>query len=280
MKKIIAAVDAFSFTEEELKSYRYIANKARGELTILFLENIFSDVALMAGVGTDRHAADVSYDILFREEMETRRRTADVNKKRLMDFYRDMGMAVQVRELAGDPATECLIESRLADLLVVRNTTSMGWLHGSNPPRFVKDMLADAECPVMVIPEKMPYIREVLFTYNGTASSSYAIRQFCLIFDDLADIPATVIYIAEDGDQKMPRGRLVKEYLKHHFEEVSCMSLVDTPFAGIHSIAVEKQHAVITFGAYGRSRASRFFHRSDADGVLRTLNLPIFITHP
>jgi hypothetical protein len=29
-----------------------------------------------------------------------------------------------------------------------------------------------------------------------------------------------------------------------------------------------------------RSRLSRFFHRSDADNILRTTEIPVFITHP
>ncbi len=40
MKKILATVDALNFSENELKSYKYIADKARGALTVLFLENI------------------------------------------------------------------------------------------------------------------------------------------------------------------------------------------------------------------------------------------------
>ena len=276
MKKILAAVDALHFSEHELKSYKYIADKARGELTILFLENIAGEAVQYAAL----ESGALDYQAIIAESMEEREKKSKENKKRLQDYYRDNGMDVTVREIPGVPLAEALEESRFADLLLVRNDTTFTILTDSNPPRFVKDLLTQAQCPVMVIPETVHYFREILFSYNGTFSSTFAIRQFTQIFDSLSEVPVKVIYITENDERKIPSGKLIKEYLNHHYEDVTYQSLEGKPAAELLAMTLHSTHGVITLGAYGRSAASRFFHRSEAEAILRTANIPIFITHP
>lgn len=277
MKKIIAAVDALNFTEEELKSYRYIADKARGELTILFLENIAGESVINAPT---LETGFLDYDELYTKAVKARKEKAEEKREHLVNFYRDNDMDVTVRSLPGIPSLEVIAESRFADLLLIRSDLSFGMLPDTNPPEIVRELLADAECPLMVIPEKVHHMQEILFAYNGTYSSMYAIRQFTQLFDNLSEVPVKVVYIIEKEDKKVPSGKLLKEYLSHHYEEVTFLTLEGTPSAELLALTMHKKHSVITFGAYGRSKASRFFHRSDSDSLLRTTNIPLFITHP
>lgn len=277
MKKIIAAVDALHFTENELRSYRYVADKARGHLTILFLENIAGESVLQT---TTLETGYLNYSDLYAESVKIRQEKAEENRKFLVNFYRDNCMDVTVRPLPGVPATEVLAESRFADLLLVRNNTSFAVLNETNPPVFVKDMLADAECPVMIIPETVHYFTEIIFTYNGTLSSMYSIRQFTQIFNDLSEVPVKVVYVQEKDNKALPSGKLLKEYLMSHYEDVVFESLKGKPSAELLAQTMHKPRSVITFGAYGRSKTSRFFHHSDSDSILRTANIPLFITHP
>jgi len=276
MKKILATVDALHFSEHELRSYKYIADKARGALTILFLENIAGEAVQYASLDS----GTLDYQAIFAESMKERREKSIENKKRLQEYYRDNGMDVTVREIPGVPMVEAVAESRFADLLLVRNDTSFSMITDSNPTQFVKDMLVHAQCPVMVIPETVHYFRELIFSYNGTFSSSFAIRQFTQLFDSLSEVPVKVIYIAENDERKIPSGKLIKEYLNHHYEDVTYQSLEGKPTAELLAATLHSTHGVITLGAYGRSATSRFFRHSDADVILRTANIPIFITHP
>lgn len=277
MKKIIAAVDALNFTEPELRSYRYLADKARGQLTIMFLENIAGETVLDAPA---LETGFLNYEDLYAESIKARKEKAEENRKRLVNFYIDNDMDVAVRSLPGVPAAEVLAESRFADLLVIRNNLSFAVLPDTNPPMVVRELLAHAECPVMVIPETVHYMQEIVFTYNGTFSSMYAIRQFTQIFDGLSEVPAKVVYVIENQDKKILFGKLLKEYLTHHYENVTFQSLEGTPSGELMALTLRKTNSIITFGAYGRSKTSRFFHRSDADSLLRTANIPVFITHP
>lgn len=277
MKKIIAAVDALNFTEPELKSYRYLADKARGQLTILFLENIAGETVLDA---TTLETGFLNYEDFYADSVKARKEKAEENRKRLVNFYIDNDMDVTVRSLPGVPAAEVLAESRFADLLLIRNNLSFALLADTNPPMVVRELLARAECPVMVIPETVHYIDEIIFTYNGTFSSMYAIRQFTQVFDGFSEVPAKVVYVVENDDKKIPSGKMLKEYLTHHYEDVAFQSLEGTPAGELLALTLHKTNSIITFGAYGRSKTSRFFHRSDSDSLLRTTNIPLFITHP
>lgn len=275
MKKIIAAVNALSFSEQELDNYKYIADKARGKLTILFLENLAGESILQP-----LETGYIGYDALFAESVKARQEKADANRKKLVRYFQDNCLEVTVRSLSGVPANEVLKETRFADLLLIKNTTSFSVWQDSNPPLFIREMLADAQCPVMVLPETIHYLREVIFTYNGTFSSMFAIRQFTQLFDGLSETPVKVVHIVEGEDKKVPNGRLLKEYLGHHYEEVTYLTREGSPSGELMALTIHGENSVITFGAYGRSKASRFFHRSDADCLLRTTNIPIFITHP
>lgn len=276
MKKIIAVVDAFNFTHQELESYKFLAREARGELTILILESVLSEAVWLSNT-TDK--GDFNYKAFFSESKARQSKAAEY-RQQMADFYLDQGVGVTIRQLSGVASAEVLLESRFADLLIIRNDTSFSLLHEEDPPRFVVQMLAKAECPVLIIPEKVYQVSELIFTYNGTSSSSFAIRQFSALFEDFSDVPAKVVYVAETGDKKMPFGKMLKEYLDLHYDDVTAISLEGTPSAELLAFLLHRKNCIVTLGAYGRSQVSRFFHQSDANVLLRTLNIPIFITHP
>ncbi len=77
MKKILATVDALHFSEHELRSYKYIADKARGTLTILFLENIAGEAIQYATL----ESGTLDYEAIFADSMKERKEKSQENKK-------------------------------------------------------------------------------------------------------------------------------------------------------------------------------------------------------
>ena len=278
MKKIIAAINALHFTEEELQSYQYIAKELDGHVTVVFLENLTAQEFQLANAYTDmytmdyaRMAAEASeqMQVLRKEGLEKCNRICAANN---LDF--------RLHEAKGLPVEEVITESRFADLLLINNNTSFAMLLNSNPPAFVKDVLARAQCPVMVLPEKLHPISELVFSYNGTFSSMYAIRQLTQLFSGFSDARVNVVYVAEGDHKQVPHERLLREYLEEHYEDVRFTVLNGNPGAEFLALLLHRNDCLVTYGAYGRSRLSRFFHHSDAETVLRTINIPVFITHP
>jgi hypothetical protein len=66
-------------------------------------------------------------------------------------------------------------ESRFADLLIIDAETSFNRGLEANPTRFVKEILQHAECPVVISPVSFEGLDEIIFAYDGSASSVYAI---------------------------------------------------------------------------------------------------------
>ena len=278
MKKIIAAIDALHFSDEQIAAFKYIAKEAESPLTIVCLDNIVSVLTPMGVMFPEGYA--YNYQQITAESRAALELQRDNNLKQLHEICDSSNAEIIVRETAGIPAEKVMEESRFADLLLINSDTSFAALLDTNPPRFVKDLLVAAECPVMVLPEVITPIREIIFSYNGTFSSMYAIKQFTQLFPGYADMPVKVVYIAEKNNRKMPWEHKLREYLDMHYDTVEYITLNGEPSTEFMALLIHRKDCIVTYGAYGRSNVSRFFHRSDADNILRTVNTPVFITHP
>ncbi|TWF34960.1 universal stress protein family protein [Chitinophaga polysaccharea] len=278
MKKIIAALDVLYFSEEQVETFKYIAKETQSPLTILCLDNIISELMPMGSVDPEGYA--YSYEQISAEKKAAMEARRDNNLKWLHTICDSGNTEIELKDTAGIAAIKIIEESRFADLLLINNSTSFATLYDTNPPRFVKDLLADAECPVMVLPDKITPIREIIFSYNGTFSSMYAIKQFTQLFPGYADMPVKVVYVAEKKERSIPWASKLREYLDRHYDAVEYITLEGEPATEFLAMLIHRKDCLITYGAYGRSGVSRFFRRSHADNILRTVNIPVFITHP
>jgi Universal stress protein UspA and related nucleotide-binding proteins len=278
MKKIIAAIDAMHFSEKELLSFQYIARKANGDIKAVFLENIIGQDIYLANAYPE--GGGFSYEEIYDEILEEREKRRKENLERFHRYSDNSETKITLQEATGSPVAEVINESRFADLLLINNNTSFAALRNTNPPKFVKDVLAEAQCPVIVMPEKISAVKEILLAYNGSFSSMYAIKQFTQLFPDLSHLPVNVIYVVEKENSTMPQEKQLKEYLEHHYKNVTYSILTGEPAAEFLALLMHRRECIVTFGAYGRSRLSRFFHNSEAESILRAVNVPLFITHP
>lgn len=279
MKRIIAAVDAMKFSEPQLDAFAYIARQADGELTVIFLENITG-----YGIKLANSYAETDYEYIEKVAAAAIQYREKVTKDKIAEIRHicsTNGIDIKIQEADGWPSEEVIKESRFADLLLVNHDTSFAILGGdSNPPVFVRDMLAKAQCPVMVMPDNYIRARELYFSYNGGYSSMYAIKRFTDIFPDYWDMPVNVIYVDERDKGVIPDLESLKAYMAVHYEDVSYHVHRGSPSSAFLALLSQRRDCVVTFGAYGRNPLSRFFHRSDADSILRSLDVPLFITHP
>ena len=274
MKKIIAAIDALHFSEEQIEAYVYIAREAQGKLTIVLLENLVGQNTPMASVST------FQFDQMVRESLEEQAQLRKENIERIYRACNSYSDDINIQETVSAPLPEVIAASRFADLLLINNNTSFAFLYESNPPHFVKDVLAQAQCPVIVLPDQAPRLMELVFSYNGTFSSMYAIRQFTQLFPGYSDMPVNVVYVAENGHSAIPHENMLKDYMDHHYDEVKYTVLTGEPVPEFLALLIHRKDCLVTYGAYGRSTLSRFFHRSNAESILRTTDIPVFITHP
>lgn len=278
MKKILAVIDAINYKEEQLDAIEYMSGMLKGNLTIVMLEDVNSITPLMApdfAQGVPGHY----YEIVIKAS-EEKGRIVKENTAALRKACSERNLACAIHSDKGAAAEEIILESRFADLVLLGKELSFPFLFDTEPTGFVKNVLAHAQCPVLVIPENMSIVKGVIFTYNGTFSSMYAVKAFAGIFPELVAKDATVVYVCEKGHDTIPHEKLLREYLDGYNKNISYKILTGRADAVMQAYLEQKQDYITTFGAYGRSRVSRFFDSSSAENILRMMKGPLFITHP
>lgn len=169
--------------------------------------------------------------------------------------------------------------SRFADLIMVNTSLALSPGDDHNPTDFVMSLLPKMQCPVLLLPDDQQEIKELIFTYNGGYSSMYSIRQFAQLFPGFRNLPVTILYV-EENEHSIPYERELKNWLAAHYDNYSFKLLRGEPSSALMTELMWRKNVLVTFGAFGRSKLSRFFKGSNAEGVLQVIDIPVFITHP
>jgi hypothetical protein len=170
-------------------------------------------------------------------------------------------------------------DSRFADLLLVSAQLFYATTDGNQPNQYLREALHAAECPVLIIPEDYTSVQHLFMAYDGSRDSLYAIKQFCYLFPDLADLPTELLYIKDEPGGAIPELENLKQFTRLKFD---CMGFSKLPFKADDHFATwisEKQHALLVAGSFGRSPFSYTIKRSFAEKVIHDHKLPVFIAH-
>jgi nucleotide-binding universal stress UspA family protein len=175
---------------------------------------------------------------------------------------------------------EILKQSIYADLIIADALLNVpGPVHPSINVS-MRELLADAYCPVLLLREgDMPPDRVVL-SYDGSYSSMQAIRSFSYLFPHLRYIPSFVVYVS-GKEQKEPADlHYLKDWLPIHFDDSAIEVLPGEPADILPAFASETSGStLLVMGAYGRSALSRLFRQSLANFLLAKTSASLFITH-
>lgn len=169
--------------------------------------------------------------------------------------------------------------SRFADLMVVDAALSLGFSAASAPSENVKDILNRTNCPVIIAPLTFERIDELVFTYNGSLSSLFAIKQFTYLFPECFDKKLSVIRVNKSGTRFQNDHDKFSEWLKCHYLDINFIAIEGNTEHELMSFLLRKKHVFIVMGAYSRSSISQFFNESTAEILIKTLTQPIFIAH-
>lgn len=173
-----------------------------------------------------------------------------------------------------------VFESRFADLLIIDPETGLYDTDGKLPSFFVKEILAKAECPVLLAPEKFDILSEIVFCYNNTASSVFAIKQFTYLFPQFRYKNVMLLEVTAEGTNQFNEDhRRLMNWLRAHYNAVYYHDLKGDVEHEMVNYFLLKRKKIIVMGAYGRSMLSSFFKRSSADALIRKLDMPLFIAH-
>ena len=272
--KILLAIDATNFSKEQLQFPAFIAKQANAELTAIFLENLVQVYVPFSKYG---HLA--GYQLSEKENDEIRKETIEKNMENYKQACDELGLQGNFTRARGVPEDETIEASRFTDLLLMPDDLSFAFSYEEEPTKYAEEVLTHAQCAVLVMPKAIQEINEVFFTGNGSFSSMYAIRQFTYLFPHFRDKKITLLYVTENEDESTKHKINIREYLQHHYSKVEFKILMGSPSAAICSHLSKQKDCMVTFGAYGRSEFSQFFKKSKAHNILKTLDIPVFITH-
>ena len=170
-------------------------------------------------------------------------------------------------------------ESRFADLIIMGSEDFYAHTGPGDPNDYIKMALHNAECPILIVPEKFDYPENNVLSYDGSESSVFAIKQFAYLFPGFAKNPTLLVYSKDELKDDIPDIGYIEELAARHFPDLSIMKLHLDPKDFFATWIREKENAVLVSGSFGRSSLSRVFKKSFIKDVIEDHKLPIFITH-
>ena len=181
---------------------------------------------------------------------------------------------------SGDPMQQVIFESRFADLLILDPMISFYGREEALPSHFIKEILLKSECPVLLAPYQFDQIDELLFCYDGSASSVFAIKQFTYLFPELKEKKVMLLEVKNTSAEAFSeKDKRMMDWLRTHYRSAYYHSLNGDVDEVLFTFLFMKRNIFVVMGAYGRPLISQLFKKSAADVLIRNIDLPLFITH-
>ncbi len=277
MKKIIAAFDGLKYAEASTQYAIHIAEQNHAHLVGIFLDDMiyhsyrFKDLLEGDEVSEKKLKQFDEKDKSIRKNAIQQFKSACEHSGIEFSIHHDKNVAVK----------DLLHESIYADMLIVGKKENFNIYHDKFPSDFLRDVLADVQCPVMIAPEKFKPLQSIIFLYDGDPSSVYAIKMFCYDLTSLNHLPAKVLSVKPlEQTLHLPDNHLMKEFMKRHLPKAQYVVLKgEAENTIITYLQQQAEETLVVLGAYQRSRVSRWFKPSMADALMKNTNLPLFIAH-
>lgn len=277
MKKIIAAFDGLKFSESTMNYAIHFAQRFNAHLVGVFLDDITYTSYRIFDIIKEEGASETELKKLENEDKKTRNKAVshfeDSCRKASINYsiHRDRNIALQ----------ELLHESIYADLLIINNKETLTHYEENIPSRFIRDLLTDVQCPVLLVPQKYAPTDKLIILYDGEPSSVHAVKMHSYLFSTPDYNSCEVISVSRmEGSLHIPDNRLMKEFMKRHHptaEYTVLKGLAEEEI--VNYLRGQKQDMLIVLGAYRRGRVSRWFRHSMADLLTKEIKAPLFIAH-
>lgn len=263
MKKILLALNPEHIDAQTVDFACYLGKLTDACITAAFLETSLSQETI-AREG-DIPSEDMDAMSAFLLQQATARFTEactcrEANNFRCVDRY------VTIEDLVH--------ESRFSDLLILPAGLSSGE-RSKTSAALSWGVLSHAHCPAIMAPEIFESIHEIVFTYNGSKASVFAIKQFTYLFPQFRSYD--ILVLAVNMEQAIP-GRL-KEWMECHYEHVEFFFPEGDPADQLASFLLPHNDAFVVMGAYSHNAFSRLVKSRTVKPVSGMLFNPMFIAH-
>ncbi len=275
-KKILAAFDGTKYSEGASKYAIEIAKATDSLLIGVFIHDM-RYLNFTYAYAWDQPFIDFSaIETSQKEEKEK----IDLNIQLFHRACNEQGVKHKVHLDKGVPLQELLRETIFADVIIIDSHTSFFSMGDSEPNPFLKDLLVDSFCPVLIVPHQYTFFDNIVICYDGSPSSVYASKMFSYLFTEFCDLKTTVVSVTENSSNHLKEGWNYKDLLHLHYNNTEYQILQgNTENDLISYLQDETKNSIVIMGAYGRNALSRLFHQSLSNRVIKEVNAPVFITH-
>jgi nucleotide-binding universal stress UspA family protein len=273
MKKIIIAFDGKHFSEGAMQMASWINEQEPALMTGVFLSPIdYREVIGYTGMGMGTPVVMPP----FQEDDAL----VKANISRFQERCEKEGFEYRIHKDTELFALQELInETRFADLLILSSELFYENIDHHQPNDYLKKTLQSSECPVMLVPEHFLKPFNIVFSYDGKASSVFAMRQFTYLFPSCGKMDAMVVCASEESDAEIPQAALMEELVARHYESVTIEHLAGENREGLTRWINERRGSLLVTGAFGRGELSSIFRKSFVTDLIRQHRIPIFIAH-
>jgi len=276
MKKILVAFDGLNYSTS-LTDYAIELSKGSDSLVVgIFLYDLrYTNLIYTYAYEIP---ATLAYSVEKIEHDDEKKIHACI--KTFTAACENAGVNHKVHLDSGVPLIELLKESAFADMILIDARTSFFDFSEETPSTFLKDLLSEANCPVMIVPKESEEIKNIVISYDGTESSVYAMKMFSYLFPEWTEKNTTIVSVNKTTSNHLPQSRNVKDLADKHFRNLEFEVLNGEASDELPKfLKKKKNNSMVVMGAYGRSALSRMFHASMSNKVIRDLKMPVFITH-
>lgn len=276
-RKFLAVFNGFKFSKSTMDYAIQLTKESNAFLVGVFLDE---SVSRFGSLSKNIPAAKNDFEILQKSEEKDQQKRDETLKQFeqscgqagiMYSFHRNKGIAIQ----------ELIQESIFSDLVIINENETFNRLSENPPTRFIKELLTDVQCPVLVVPDRFKPIDKITLLYDGGPSSVFAIKMFSYLFGEITDISVEVFTVKDKMEgSHLPNNKLIREFIRRHFP--AAKYIVEKGNAGEEILGHLRYHEgneLVVLGAYRRSEISRWFKTSMADTLMRELDTPLFIAH-
>lgn len=277
MKKISAAFDGLKFSTSTLEYGIELASKSDALLSGIFLDDFTHHSYTIYDLVGNQGVSKEKVKRLVNADKATRLKSAatfvQACKEANIDYvvHHDKSIASQ----------ELLRESIYTDLVLISSDETFDHFIEDPPTQFIKDLLIDMQCPVIIVPAEYKKIEKVVLLYDGKPASVFAIKMFNYMLPWMKELETEVVSVMDPNDSlELPDNELIREFVKCHYPVASYNILYGKPEEEIVTFLEGlDQNALIVLGAYNRNTVSRWFKVSMADILMKEISLPMFVAH-
>ena len=278
MKKFLAVFDGYQLSESTLAYAQEVTATADAHLVGIFLD----DFVYHTYSATDVYDKYKNPEEVLEKLNAAEQRRRDETVRQFEESCQRANLNYSVQRRQSLAILELEHESMFADLIIIGEHETFSRYKQKSPTPFMKDLLSDVQCPVLVVPGKYLAIDKIVLLYDGGPSSIFAIKMFSYLFHNLKTLPVQVYRV--EGEAKkgfhLPDTPLMKEFVDRHFPNADFISAKgDAAKLIVDYLKEHKENELVVLGAYRRSEFSRWFRESMADVLMSELDTPLFIAH-